>query len=615
MQGLCGWLDYARESNNLTTLAKGVADALSAGRRYETATGYHSAIIAINPVHCQIKKQDQRVIGLCGRPHWRITHYQELARQSGLLSSIQTAFQEKGPAMLTALSGSFSLAIIDEDKKEALLAIDRAGIYPMVYALDGHRFQFGSTSDGIIAHPDSSPLIDPQAIFNYLYFHIVPGTTNIYKNHHRLAPGEYALFRNSEIKIGEYWQMAFSENRKSSFDSQSRNFHSLLRTCIKDAADNEKTGAFLSGGTDSSTVSGILNEVSENQADTYSIGFDAEGYDETEYARLASRHFSTNHHEYRVTPDDVVNAIPMIASAYDQPYGNASAIPTYYCAKLAADDGIEQLLGGDGGDELFGGNTRYAKQYTFAHYKRLPKFLRAKVIEPMLFNMPGTEKLPLTRKICSYIRQANIPMPMRMESYNLLNRLGVNNIFTKDFFNCVDQGYPEQFLHTLYDQVKSDTLINSMLALDMRLTLADNDLPKVREMCAQAGVGAAFPLLDDRMIEFSSQLPEKYKLNGGQLRYFFKKSLADFLPREIIHKKKHGFGLPFGIWLESHQGLRSLGMDSLHDLKERNIINPEFIESLTGDYLSQHAAYYGSMIWVMMMLEQWFKAHNPGYTL
>src|SRR4029453_16815832 len=138
-------------------------------------------------------------------------------------------------------------------------------------------------------------------------------------------------------------------------------FISLLQAAVRDASEHARSGAFLSGGTDSSTVSGMLARASDAPAPTFSIGFDVPGYDEMAYARIAARHFGCEQHEYYVTPGDVVDAVPRIAASYDQPFGNASAIPTYYCAKLARESGISRLLAGDGGDELFGGNERYAK--------------------------------------------------------------------------------------------------------------------------------------------------------------------------------------------------------------------------------------------------------------
>src|SRR5262249_9380060 len=149
-------------------------------------------------------------------------------------------------------------------------------------------------------------------------------------------------------------------------------FLSVLRESVREAAADGSVGTFLSGGTDSSTVAGILGGGTGQAARTDSIGCGAQGYDEKAHAPIPARHLKTRHHEYYVTPDDVVNAIPRIAAVHDQPFGNASAVPTYYCAKLARDDGVDILLGGDGGDELFGGNDRYATQYLYSLYSDLP---------------------------------------------------------------------------------------------------------------------------------------------------------------------------------------------------------------------------------------------------
>jgi asparagine synthase (glutamine-hydrolysing) len=151
-----------------------------------------------------------------------------------------------------------------------------------------------------------------------------------------------------------------------------------------------------------------------------------------------------------------------------------------------------------------------------------------------------------------------------------------------------------------------------MLALDWKVTLADNDLPKVRGACALAGIEAAFPLLDAEMVDFAARLAPRLKLNRGQLRWFFKHALRDFLPPQVIAKRKHGFGLPFGVWLQQDMDLRDCAGDSLASLRGRGIIRPEFIDALLARHLREHAAYHGTMVWVLMMLEQWFRKSPQG---
>ena len=552
----------------------------------------------------------RRLCGVVGRPRFTDASLAAEAARGSVAKTFLAAYERRGADALAMLEGAFALALIDEEREEVLLAVDRMGVWPMVYAVPRPgTLAFGSRMDALAAHPGVRIELEPQAIFDYIYFHMIPGPRTAIRGVTRLLPGTYAVFRSGAIEVQPYWEMKYFENEKGSFRSLRERFVGTLRESVADAASVGEVGAFLSGGTDSSTVAGLLTAVLGEPAKTFSIGFDAAGYDEMAYARIAAKHFGTKQFEYYVSAEDVVSAIPRVAAAYDQPYGNASAVPTYYCARLAASEGVTHMLGGDGGDELFGGNARYATQYLLSLYMAVPDWLRAKLIEPLALRLPGAEMIPGMRKVRSYIRLASMPMPARLESYNLVERLGATCIFDGEFLATTDPGAPLRQLAETYGRTHAHSLINLMLALDLKYTLADNDLPKVTRMCDVAGVDSSFPFLDERVVEFSAHLASELKLKGTQLRYFFKKALRDFLPREVIAKRKHGFGLPFGVWLEKHRPLRELAMDSLADLKGRGIVRPDFIDDLTSVHLASHSSYYGVMVWVLMMLEQWFKLH------
>ena len=611
MSGLCGWAGWPYSKSVLEAMAARLTafDHSSifslAGENFALATAATSG---------RSVYQDKGIaVVISGQPKWTPQNLHVRAVEEGLARTIASEYSRRSIRLLADLEGAYALALFREPD-ELMLAIDRMGIYSLHYsALADGPLIFGSNALSLNKHPLVRPEINKQNLFNYVYFHMVPGPSTIFKNQQRLAAGHYLLRKNGATTSAPYWEMKFVEDVPASEADLTREFRKILRAAVE-ARAQPHTGAFLSGGTDSSTIAGVLTEVTGAPAATYSIGFDAPGYDEMEYARLAARHFSTNHHEYYVTPQDVVNAIPQIAAIYDQPFGNASAVPTFYCAKMAKADGITTLLGGDGGDELFGGNERYGKQHLFSLYGAIPAPLRSRLIEPATRKFRG----PLTGiglgKALSYIEQAATPMPERMETYNLLNRLGAEKIFHEDFLGEIDIHDPIMQLRSIYQRARAKTLINRMLATDLKFTLADNDLPKVTRMCELAGVGSEFPLLDDALVAFSARLRPKLKLKGTQLRYFFKAALSDFLPKEIIQKSKHGFGLPFGLWLQSYAPLRELANDSLNDLKAHQLIRPEFIDELKDVHLTAHASYYGTLIWVLMMLEQWHKNHIPART-
>jgi len=549
--------------------------------------------------------QDERVIALLFGSMQRADGERRpdaIARQAAM------AWLGGNRDFLLDLRGGFCAALYDVRAKRGIIALDRMGRGSLAYGEVDGRLLFATSALALQPLCARTLEVEPQAIANYVYFHMVPGPETFFRGLRRLEPGEFVELRDGRIEHGRYWMPRFEEEVSTDFEQAKSRFVSLLESSVTRARADDEVGCFLSGGTDSSTVAGMVGRTSKAPARTYSIGFAADGYDEMDYANVAVRHFGTRQREYYVTPEDVANAIPIIAESYEQPFGNSSAVPTYYCAKVAHDEGLRVMLAGDGGDELFGGNQRYADQYIFSLYSRVPAVLRKGLLEPVS-SLPGASNVLPLRKLGSYIAQASVPMPGRLQAYNAFSRFGAANIFTRDFLAQVDIDLPGRLEAQTYDAASAQSLINRMLALDWKFTLADNDLRKVSSMCEAAGVEVRYPLLDEELVDFSMQLPPRYKLKGTQLRWFFKRALQDFLPPEIITKKKHGFGLPFGLWAREHPGLRSLAYDSMSSLKTRGIIAPAFIDRMIDAHQNEHAAYYGSQIWVLMMLEQWFQAH------
>lgn len=546
-----------------------------------------------------------------GSPRFADPSLARLASEHNVLAAWGAAFLSLATNAANDVSGDFAVGLMATDGS-TFLAVDRFAICSLCYRLRDGQLHFAARADELA---DTATEIDPQAIYDYLYFHVIPSPRTIYKDIYRLPPAHYALFQQGQLTVAPYWVPSFNEQSGASFGELKDEFRQLLQSAVAAQIGGSKPACFLSGGTDSSTVAGMAALASGEKVATYSIGFDAQGYDEMAYARLASKHFKTEHHEYYVTPDDLVRSIPSVAAHYDQPFGNSSALPAYYCAKMAHEDGVSKLLAGDGGDELFGGNTRYAKQMVFGWYGGIPAALRDSLLEP-LSKLPLMSKIPLVRKAASYVNQAKVPMPDRLMTYNLLHRLGVENMLTPELLAQVDQQSPTHQQRGVWATGShTDSLVNRMLAFDWRYTLADCDLPKVVGTTALAGVKVGFPMLDDRLLSFSLKLPAAYKLKGFQLRWFFKEALRGFLPDEIINKKKQGFGLPFGTWANRHPALKTLATDSLYSLSLRGVVRPDFVQDLLTQRLPEHPGYYGEMVWVLMMLEQWLAAKAPRFSL
>jgi asparagine synthase (glutamine-hydrolysing) len=501
---------------------------------------------------------------------------------------------------------------VDRRTGSVLGAVDRFAIRPLCYSVEGARLAFSDRADAVPAR--AAREIDPQALYDYLYFHVIPAPRTVFHGVSRLENGHALRFDGAGATAYAHWTPRFVEDGHATVAALKDEFRAIVRDAVAREAGNEQVGAFLSGGTDSSTVAGMLGAVT-GRARTYSIGFDAEGYDEMAYARIAAKHFGTEHHEYYVTPDDLVRGIPLVAAHYDQPFGNSSAVPAYFCALRAREDGVARLLAGDGGDELFGGNERYAKQRVFGAYEALPRGLRGGLVEPLVDGVPALGRVPLARKAASYVQQARVPMPDRLQTYNLLERLGVAEVLTPAFRATVDTGAPRAAQRRVYGASTARALVNRMLEYDWKYTLADNDLPKVCGTTALAGIEVGFPLLADEIVDFSLRLPPGLKLKGLRLRYFFKEALRGFLPDEILAKKKHGFGLPFGVWLTRHAALREFALQALGRLAERNLVRRDFLAALGGERLRERPGYYGEMIWILVVLEHWLERRAAGFAV
>jgi asparagine synthase (glutamine-hydrolysing) len=511
------------------------------------------------------------------------------------------------------MTGDFAVGLHDAALDRTFLAVDRFAVRTLCFRVVGKSLQFAERADALV---DLAAPLDPQAVFDYLYFHCIPSPRTIFQGVHRLPPGHYAWFERGRLSVARYWSPTFQEPKgKANFAELRQTFLDAVQGAVEHQLDGSIPACFLSGGTDSSTVAGMIGKATGRPARTYSIGFEAEGYDEMAFARIAARHFGTDHREYYVTPDDLVASVGQVAQSYDQPFGNSSALPAYYCAKVARDQGVTRLLAGDGGDELFGGNARYAKQRVFGWYQRVPGAVRQRIIQPLLEReaLPG---IPLLSKARSYVQQAKVPMPDRLEMYNLLARLGVAEVLEPAFLARIDEDGPLRTQREVWNETQAGHELNRTLAFDWRFTLAESDLPKVRGTAALAGVSVGFPFLDHAVVQLSCRLPADYKLKGLKLRWFFKEALRGFLPDQIIAKRKQGFGLPFGVWTTRHAKLKALAAESLGGLADRGIVRPAFIRSLLDRRLAEHPGYYGEMVWILMMLEQWLRgrsglAHRP----
>jgi asparagine synthase (glutamine-hydrolysing) len=535
-----------------------------------------------------------------------------ISNEPSAAEAIARLYLSEGPLFLHKLKGAFALAIWDIRTRTLMLAVDRFGIKRLCYGQTDSEIIFATRPSAIFASNRVQKNVDLSAITEYLVYNVVPIPRTAFEGIARVAPGEYVLWTEKVATKTRYWDMRYPENDHRSNHALSEELLSRMEAAVQVTSADlnlSTTGCFLSGGTDSSSILGLLTRLYSAPVNAFSIGFSEDRFNELQYAHLAAKHFRAHLFEDKLGPIEARNVVDKIVSTYDEPFGNSSAIPTYWCAKLARERGMEVLLAGDGGDELFGGNERYREEQIFDFYQRIPSPARRWLIEPALFGSSLT--VGPFGKAKNYIRRCNTGNPDRYFRWRLLRRFSPDLVLGSHmpFRNGHSDLLSAARLH--YRTAPASTELNRLLYVDVKMTLGDDDLPKVTQTAEMAGLRVRFPYLDHELAEFSGRLPASLKVRLLEKRYLFKRATRNLLPEAILKKKKHGFGLPIGFWLKSDPHWHAWAKEILYDPRtyQRGYFRREFVEQLFSDMQQDETPYFGDLLWVFLVLELWHRQH------
>ena len=518
-------------------------------------------------------------------------------------------YERHGAGFVEKLRGAFSVVLWDKGKENLIAAVDHFGQRRLVYHEDARGLLIASRIDALVRAGIQRD-VNPRAIANVLNFSASLSPDTIFHEVKRLQPGCILSASRQGTRVRRYWDMRYGVGSEAKEERLSREMElvveeSVAAHCKRDSL--EEVGAFLSGGTDSSTVVGMMSRLDRGRVKTFSIGFAEQPFNELGYAEIAAKRFNADHHTYLVTAGDCFEALPDMVRSFDEPFGNSSAIPTYFCAKLAARHGVKTLLAGDGGDELFGGNEWYATDKIFQLYQHVPGFVRKGLIEPALAALPFQNGL--VGKARRYIRRSNLPAIERVMSYHFLCAHSLTDVFAPGFLEAV-KGYTVLDASSrYYREAPAQDHLDRLLYHDVKVVIGDSDLPKVTCMSELAGIQARFPFLDRAVAEFSGRIPAGLKVKGFEKRYLFKRAFRELLPPEIIQKKKHGFGIPVADWMKTDPKMRELSRDTLLSQRafERGYFRRQFIEDLFRQHDADESSYFGDTIWSFMAVELWHR--------
>ena len=521
-------------------------------------------------------------------------------------------YEREGPHGVRHLRAGFAVLVWDEEKRILVLAVDHVGIRRLYYAVDGRQASFASRASALLAVPGVDGSVNPTVVFQYLNFGYVPAPASIHRGIHRVPPGHLVTISDRGVVLEKYWDVTFTEARVAPVTAAAEIYRRTEQSVARliSSAPIKETGAFLSGGTDSSTVVGLMTRLTGERINAFSIGFGEKRYDELGYAEVTARHFGAALHSHTIAPAEALQVLPCLVESYDEPFGNDSAIGTFCCARLAEQCGMKRLLAGDGGDEIFGGNERYRTDAIFARYHRIPSVLRQTMVEPLLRALPGSDG-SLVDWARRYVHRANIPNPYRFYSYGFFFMHEGAELLAPDFLAAAGQAAPHDVVDGHWRHAAADAELNRLLYLDLKLTIGDNDLHKVNRTAELAGVQVAFPMLDLPLVEFMATLPARYKVRGLDKRYLFKRAFSELLAPATLNKRKHGFGVPVSVWLRENRGFADLARDTLlaASARIRPWFRPGALEHLFRLHAGDVTPYYGSILWTVLMLELWHRHH------
>jgi asparagine synthase (glutamine-hydrolysing) len=628
MGGICGIALSDRDAPGTGEALPRMLDALAlqdAGQKPGQA-----ATVEMGPVALGAVRSEGRVAGVAETKGWgsrlALAFHGSLygvaesgnRRNDDVASELLTLYLEKGLAFLARLRGDFALVLWDEAAGALHVATDRFRIHPIFYSCDRQRLVIASRLGAILALPGPTALtVEPAAVVDVIGSSAIATPRTVFEQVKKLEPGTVLTYRDGHVERARYWDVSFvrvdGRDERALAEDLRQRFREAIAVRLKSEEGSDRIGTFLSGGVDSSAVTGVLTELTKAPVKSFSIGFADERFNEIGYARLAARRFGSEHHEHVLTPEDACRTVPVIVNAFDEPFGNASAIATYFCAQLARAAGVKTLYAGDGGDELFAGNERYATQRLFDYYGRVPSWARRWVVEPLVRG--GAERLgwPVLVKGKKYIARATIPYPARLSSYGFLSVVPMVELFTDGFLDRVGRGSdPYQLVCDYYAAAPARTALDRQLYVDLKLALSDNDLFKVVRMTEINGLSVRFPFLDDRVVDLAARVPASLKMRGRRLRTFFKRAYRDVLPRETITKTKHGFGVPIATWLKSHRPLRELVHDTLLGsvCLHRGYLRRKGLEEILRRHQDDRSSFYGTAVWNLLILELWLQAHT-----
>lgn len=579
------------------------------------------SIIDVSGGHQPIKNEDGSIVVVC---NGEIYNFRELRReleQAGHRFSTHSdtevivhLYEQEGDRFLERLEGMFGLALWDRNRQRLIVARDGLGIKPLYYQIKDRHVAFGSEAKSLLKIPGMSAQLDPAALNQYLSVGYVATPNSMFVGIKKLESGTAMIVENNRVNFTRFWRLpAEVDTRMSERDAIESVRAEMERSIHEQMVSDVPIGAFLSGGVDSSSVVALMSKHTSHPVKTYSIGFSgssgAELYNELPYAREVAKLFGTDHHEIVVQPD-VAGLLPELLWHMDEPVADAAFITTYLVSKFARQD-VTVILSGVGGDELFGGYTRYLDEHYRRLYHRVPAIVRRWLVEPIAHLLPSDRHNSLLNKMRlakAFLLADSLGFEGRyskfMEVFSTADRQKLLKLPPANFDDCIARAF---------SATSSTDPLRRLMDVDLMTQMSDDLLMLTDKMSMAVSLECRVPLLDQRLTALAARMPGAYKIRHGQLKYPMKAAMRGLLPDSILYRAKRGFGAPMGAWFKSELAPLVRDMLSVRRVSQRGLLDPKAVQRAVDEHESRKADRTDHLL-ALINLEIWCQLYLDGHS-
>jgi asparagine synthase (glutamine-hydrolysing) len=517
-------------------------------------------------------------------------------------------YEEQGIRFVEHLNGMFAFALWDEPRRELILGRDRFGKKPLYYGEFGGSLVFGSELKAILEHPSCPHELSFDALCRYLALEYVPTPFSILEGVRKLPAGHLLRWHGGSASVAPYWELSFESDSETMPDDE---YVDAFRVSLREAVrrrlvSDVPLGAFLSGGIDSSSVVAMMvAEAGAENVKTFSIGFADRSFDESDHARLVASHFGTDHHEQVFTANTLLDLLPAVTDSLDEPFGDASVLPTYLLSHFTRKS-VTVALGGDGSDELLAGYPTFPADRLARHY-RVPRLLHERVAVPLADLLPvSTANFSRDFKIKRFLRAAGSSESTRHPVWlGSFTPVELRKLLTRP------PADPFEEQRRAFEDAPTKDPVERLVYLYAKTYLQDDILVKVDRASMANSLEVRAPFLDIELVELVNRLPSRLKLRRLDTKHLLKRAMSDVLPTGITQRAKKGFGIPVAEWLKSE--LREPLQDELSPdrLRRQGIFEPAHVERLIAEHLAGRRD-HRKQLWTLFVFQLWHRRWLEG---